>query len=131
EQAGTQVGLGFVQGAWVEDFGGHAAGAVEVVLAADFLHFLLVGGDPDGAAGHVFDIRRQLGGELAPELLGIAGEGELRLGVVHDDDVAHAGGGGASACEISLDHSDAQSGKGAFTGAGGADDAAADDHDVI
>jgi hypothetical protein len=44
---------------------------------------------------------RQAGAERLPQLLRAAGERELRLRVVHDHDVAHAGGGRAAAEETS------------------------------
>src|SRR5579872_11898 len=129
DQSGTEVRLGLVQGVRVKDLDGDGARAIVLLLAAYFLHFLIVGGNPDGATGHIFDVGRQFGGEFAPELLGVAGKGKLRFGIVHDDDVAHAGGG--SAAQAGLNHGNAQACAGKFAGASGADDAGADDGHVV
>jgi hypothetical protein len=64
-----------------------------------------------------------------PELLRVAGEGKLRFGIVHDDNVTHAGESGAS--EAGLNHGNAQAGAGKFAGTGSTDDAGADNEDVI
>src|SRR6185437_13934583 len=73
-EAGPKIGLGGGERGGIEDLGGHAAGTVVGVLAADLLHFFLVGGDPKRAAGGVLDLLSRLGRKLGqqglPEQLG-------------------------------------------------------------
>jgi len=49
------------------------------------------------------------GGGGIPKITRIAGEGELSFGVVHDDEVAHAGRCGATTQNILLENGGAQS----------------------
>jgi hypothetical protein len=59
------------------------------------------------------------------------GEGELSFGVVHDDDVAHAGGGSAASDWPAIEDENLEAGASAFSGAGSADDSSADDDEVV
>lgn len=90
-EAGSEFGLGFVQGLGIEDF----AGGVEGVFAMDLGHLFSVGGDPDGSAMFALDVGGE--GEGVPEVARVFGEGELGGGIVHHDDMAHSGGRGAAA----------------------------------
>jgi hypothetical protein len=63
--------------------------------------------------------------------LGTAGESELRLGVVHDHDVAHAGGGGAAAGKLAFDQSHAKSGLRAGQRTGRTNNAASGDDNIV
>ena len=57
----------------------------------------------------------------------VIGEGDLGGRIVHHDEVAHAGGGGAAADHAGFGDEDGETRGGAFGRAGGADDAAAGD----
>src|SRR6185437_4447717 len=77
-----------------------------------------------------FNTRGQAAGELAPERLRIAGESELRGRVVHDDNVAHAGGGGSATNLARFHNGRAQAARGAFVSAGGPYNSGPRDHDI-
>jgi len=129
-EAGAEAGLGGGERLSVEDFGGEVASGVVGVFAVDFVHFHVVGGDPERAAREIFDVGRELGDEVAPEGLGVTGEGELGGRIIHDGEMAHAGGGGATADFGRFDDGDFETVAGELPGAGGADDASASDGDV-
>ncbi len=129
-QAGTEAGFGGCERLSVEDFDGEVAIGVIGVFAMDFVHFHVVGGDPERAAREIFDVGWELGDEVAPEGLGVAGEGELGGRVIHDGEMAHAGGGSATADFGRFDDGDFETVAGELPGAGGTDDASAGNGDV-
>jgi len=90
-----EVGLLSCKLAGIQNLGDYTCGGVLGTLGMNFDHFLIVGCNPQSAAALVFDCGGKLGKELPPEGAGILGKRELHGGVVHDDEVAHAGGGGA------------------------------------
>ena len=87
----------------IENLGWNSALAVVVLLAPHLGHLLVIRRHPNRSALFVFDIGRKFRTQLLPELLRVAGESELGFGVVHDDDVAHAGSGGAASNYITVD----------------------------
>ena len=66
-------------------------------------HLFFVGRDPDRSALFVLDIGGQFRPQRLPELLRIARQGKLRLGIVHGDDVPHPGSGCPAAHNLPLD----------------------------
>jgi hypothetical protein len=100
------------------------------LLAVNFGHFFFVGSKPECAARIIFDIDGKLRNELLPESAREVGEGELRLGIVHDDNVAHSSGRSAPCDWTAIENKDLQAGAGAFSGASGTDDSSADDNEV-
>ena len=131
-EAGAEGGFGCGQLMRVEDFDGDTALGVEGVLAMDLGHLLVVGCDPERATGEEFSIGGEFGGEIGPEALGVAGEGELGVGIIHDGQVAHAGGGGTSANDVGgFENDDAEACLFEFAGAGGTDDSGPDNDGII
>lgn len=128
--SGTQIRLGFRDTGCVENFDAHVSGAVIFLFAMNFGHFLFISGEPECAAGVVFDIGGELRLQLLPERARKMGEGELGVGIVHDDNVTHACGGRATGDWPAIEDEDLQASAGAFSGAGGADDSSADDDEV-
>jgi hypothetical protein len=58
------------------------------------------------------------------------GEGELRVGVVHDDDVTHARGSGSAGDGSTIEDEDFEAGAGAFSGTSSTDNPSAHDDEV-
>ena len=129
-EAGAEAGLGGGERLGVEDFDGEVASGVVGVFAVDFVHFHVVGGDPERATWEIFDVGRELRDEVTPEGLGVTGEGELGGGIIHDGEMAHAGGGSATADFGRFDDGDFETVAGELPGAGGTDDASAGNGDV-
>jgi hypothetical protein len=121
-ESGTEVRLGEDEGLGVENVGADARGCVEALLGVDFQHLFEIGGDPDGTARFILHGAGQLRGEFLPERAGEAGEGELRVRIVHDDDVSHASCGSRAADGMGFDDAYTQASLREFKGAGAADD---------
>jgi len=118
-------------GLWIEDLGWNSALAVIFLFAPHFGHLFLIGRHPNCSAWFVFDVRRKFRTQLLPELLRVAGESKLGFGVVHDDDVAHAGSGGAASNHIAVDDCHPHALAGALFRASRAYDARSNHHYVI
>ena len=127
-QIPAQHWLGPVQGLGVEHLAGNALGAEDLALVFGCLQLLAVGRQPQGAAVAVSAVGVELRRPLAPQLDGVAAEGQFRRAVVHRHQVAHAHPGGAAALAVKHQHIQATAGE--FMGAGAADDAGADDDDL-
>ena len=78
----------------------HAAVAVEGGLLPNERELFLLGRDPQRARRLVLAGRRQLRRALAPEIPGEPRQRELRLRVVHDDQVPHRRGGRSGLGEV-------------------------------
>ena len=65
-----------------------------------------------------------------PQRARIGSKGELRFGIIHDNNVAHACGGGAAADRAAIKDQHLEAGPGAFGCAGGPHDASAHNDDV-
>lgn len=100
------------------------------MLARHLLHFLLVGGNPKRFTLLIFDIFRQFRSQFLPQLLRVVRQRELRLGVVHDDDVSHACASGAAADDIAVDDHDPHAATRKFIRTGYAYDPCSDDDHV-
>ena len=79
----------------------------------------------------VFNVRWQFVPESLPKLLRVPGQGELRLGIIHDYDVAHSGGSGAAAHNFAIDHGNPQAAAGELVRTGGAYNSGAHNHRVV
>ena len=126
-----KLGSRLLQGLGIEHLGWNSALAIIVLLAPHFGHLLVIRCHPNRSALFVFDISRKFRTQLLPELLRVAGESKLGFGVVHDDDVAHAGGGGAASNYITVDDCHPQALAGALFRASRANDARSHHHYVI
>src|SRR5437879_6258271 len=96
----------------------------------NFGHLLIVGREPKGAARIVFDISRQFLGELLPKGPRIEGERELGLGIVHHNDVTHAGCGGAARDGSAIQNKNLQSSARALRSASSSDDSCAHNNEI-
>jgi len=90
--SGTQIRFHFFNTRGVENFNANAVLAVKSLFAVNFGHFLFISGEPERAARIIFDIGGELWNQVLPESAREMGESELRLGIVHDDDMSHACG---------------------------------------
>src|SRR5436190_2721537 len=115
----------------IQDFNRDPLPAVICVLPQNFRHLLFISCHPNGAALLVLNIFGKFGPQLLPERLRIASKRELRIGVVHNHDVSHAGGSCTASDDILIDDSNAQSRLRAFVRACSADDACAYDYNVV
>jgi hypothetical protein len=103
---------------------------VEGGLLPDVPALFLVGRDPERSGLLVLARPRHLRSHLDPEPAGELGQGELRLGVVHDDEVSHRRRGRTGAGEAGLQDFDRETGGRERVRAGRPDDSRADDEDV-
>ena len=99
----AQVGLEAPQRLRVEHRRRNSALRVVIVLAPHFGHLFFVSRDPDRSALVVLDIAQQFRAQRLPELLRVAREGKLRVGVIHHHDVAHPGSRGAASHYFPVD----------------------------
>ena len=97
DQSRSQIGFKTAEGLRVQYFRRNVPLSVIIVLAPDFRHLFVVGCNPNGATLLVLNIHWQLGTQSLPELLRVTRQRKLRLGVVHRDNVAHAGCGRSAA----------------------------------
>ena len=70
-----------------------------------------IGRNPEGSGGVIFDRSRKLVADAGPQLLRVAGQCELRFGVVHRDDVAHPRGCRSSAGRTRIEDLDPGEGR--------------------
>ena len=87
-------------------------------------------GQPERAAARKRRVLRQPWRPGFPQRQRCTRERELGRVVVHQHEVAHAGGGGGGACRARIDHRHVQALEGEPVRHRGSDDAAADDDDV-
>src|SRR5277367_2018667 len=127
-QRRAQVGLRLTNLLRIENFGVYAAFAVIVKFSMDFGHFGFIGGDPQSSTRVKLDGGGKLLAHIVPKNLGVTRDRELRLGIVHYDDVAHGCASGARAGKAFVNHQDPQAFGREFQSARGANNAGADDH---
>src|SRR5262249_29116113 len=126
----TQIRFGFFHSGGVEDFDANTAFAIKFLFAVNFGHLLFVSGKPEGAAGIIFNISGKLRNELLPESAREMGESEWRLGIVHDDNGAHARRCSSTGDWTTIQDENLQTCAGAFGGASGTNDSSANDDEV-
>jgi hypothetical protein len=97
----------------------------------DFGHFFFIRREPKRSALIVFNIRREFVNELLPQRAREMGERELSIRIVHDNNVTHAGGGGAASDWSAIQDENLQTGAGTFSSARSADDSSADDNEIV
>ena len=111
-------------------FGSAPASWRESQLLANGPELRVVGRDPKRAARLKLDMRRQLGRELIPQISRVSRQLELSFGIVHDNDMAHAGRSGASADGARFEDGNFQAVARERFGARGSDDARSDDDHI-
>ena len=129
-QIRVEIRLGLAQTVRVERCGPHAPLRVEPLLAMNRIHFLLVRSHPERSVRHGLGFMRQVRQECSPESARIFGQGKLRLGIVQDDHVAHAGTGGPCARDTLLQNQRLHACVRAGACTGGPHNAAPHDNDV-
>jgi hypothetical protein len=102
-----------------------------MVLAPHFVHFFVVGCNPNRATLLVLHIVGQFATQFPPKLLRVTGESKLGFGIVHDDDVAHGGAGSSAANSVAINNSNAHSTSCEFVGAGCTHNASAYNDNVV
>ena len=130
-EARTKVWFGVCKRPRIEDLGRNTVLFEVYFLAPHLGHLLFIRRNPDRAAGFELAVSRQLCGEFVPEDLRITGQSKLGLGIVHDNNMAHARRSRPSADDPGLDDGDTHPRAGAFRGACGADNACADNHCIV
>ena len=126
----AQIRLNLLQLCRVDHFGRHTTRGIVFVFAIYLRHLFFVGCDPDRSALLVFNIVGQLRTQRLPKPLRIAGQSELRFGVIHDNDVPHARGRRSASNHLAVDNHHLQAAAGKFVGAGRAYDARANNHNI-
>ena len=129
-QTSAQIRFRFSERLRIQNVGRHATRGVIVMLANHFGHFFFVGRHPKRAARQIFAIGGETGSERVPKTFGVLRQPKLSFGIVHDDDMAHAGRGCAAANHIFFHYGDAQPAFGALKRAGRAHNSSAHDEDI-
>jgi len=109
---------------------GEAVARVDRVLGAHRIHLDGIRRDPERAAPLVLAVAAHLRRDRRPEGARVRGERELRVRIVHHDDVSHPRRRGPAADDVGLGEHDARAAPSQRIRARRADDAAAEDEDV-
>src|SRR5262245_59824287 len=89
--ARAQARLGLSNPETVQHFNPHTAACIALLLSMHLKHFVFVGSQPERATLLVLNVGRKLLSQIMPQLSRIRRERELRLGVIHDDQMSHSG----------------------------------------
>jgi hypothetical protein len=107
-QTVSQIRLRFFQLAAVQHFHCNSALLVVVPFTQHLRHFLFIRRNPDRPRLLEFDVVWQLRTQFVPQALRIIRQRKLRVGVIHDDDVSHAGSRRSTSHSIAVDHRNSQ-----------------------